>query len=709
MSNPLSLTKMAKYKIMKLIFYSWERNVVKGYLIVGGGKGGTSLLKTLSRMNKKIYAIIDRNKDAQGILEAQRLGIAYDTTYEPYLTEEVEVIIEATGNEQVYEDLLAKKKASSVLIPSTTAHIIYDLIEERQELIELISKQKNQIETIFNSTHDGMIAIDDQCKITLFNRAAEKMTGKRTEDALNNYIHDVIPTSRLHIVLQTGEMELNQEQELESGVKIISNRVPIHSQAGDIIGAVAVFRDITEVTGLTRKIIDLKDLLSLLEAIINSSNDAISVVDENGNGIMINPAYTKLIGLTEDMVIGKPAYVDISEGESMHMHVLKTGQPVRGVPLKVGSKRKDVIVNVAPVYIDGRLKGSVGIIHDTSEIKRLNADLEKAKRIIRSLEAKYAFNDIVGKSEKMLLAIKQAKQASKTTATVLLRGESGTGKELFAHAIHNNSDRHAAPFIRVNCAALSESLLESELFGYEEGAFTGAIRGGKRGLFEEASGGTIFLDEIGELTMSTQAKLLRVLQEREIVRVGSSKPIEVDVRVISATNVDLESAIVSRSFREDLYYRLNVLPIMIPPLRERSEDIEILALYLIKKINIEYGRNVEEISAEALAILKAYHWPGNVRELENIMGRSLIYMGYNEKCLLPEHLPHLGQPRNNWTNQKHSLLLENVTLESQLNAAEKAILEEVYYSNNKNKTATAKQLGISLRNLYYKMEKHQLE
>lgn len=682
---------------------------VKGYLIVGGGKGGTSLLRTLTRMNKKIVAIIDRNEDAPGIIEAKKIGIPVDYTYEPYLKEEIEVIFEATGREEVFHDLQKKKRSNTVVIPSTIAHILYDLIEERQVLIEKLTTQKHQIETIIHSTHDGMIAIDRNGKITLFNQAAAVMTGKSIEEALNQYITDVIPTSRLNVVLETGQAELNQEQELETGLRIISNRVPIRDQHGNVIGAVAVFRDMTEVVGLNRKIVDLKDLLNLLEAIIHSSNDAISVVDEHGNGLMINPAYTKLTGLTEDMVIGKPAYVDISEGESMHMHVLKTGQPVRGVPLKVGPHRKDVIVNVAPVYIDGKIKGSVGIIHDTSEIKRLTADLEKAKRLIRSLEAKYTFEDIVGNSEKLLIAKQQAVQASTTSATVLLRGESGTGKELFAHAIHNHSNRRSNQFIRINCAALSESLLESELFGYEEGAFTGAQRGGKRGLFEEASGGTIFLDEIGEMSLNTQAKLLRVLQEREVVRVGSTKPIEVDVRVIAATNVNLERAIEEKRFREDLYYRLNVLPITIPPLRERKEDIGMLALHIIRKINLEYGRSVEEISPAAIAILEEYEWPGNVRELENIIGRSLIYMGIHEKKLLPEHLPPLGEPRQQWTWQKNAPIHQNATLDEILASTEKSVIEEVYNKMGRNKTETAKCLGISLRNLYYKMEKHNIE
>src|SRR5690625_3086553 len=276
----------------------------------------------------------------------------------------------------------------------------------------------------------------------------------------------------------------------------------------------------------------------MLEAIIHSSDEAISVVDENGKGLMINPAYTRITGLTENEVIGKPATVDISEGESMHLRVLKTRRPVRGAKMKVGPSKKEVIVNVAPIIAEGKLKGSIAVIHDISEIQQLTMELKRAKQIIRNLEATYTFDDIIGTSPEMTIAIEQAKIGAKTPATVLLRGDSGTGKELFAHAIHNESDRKYNKFIRVNCAAIAESVLESELVGYEEGAFTGAKAGGKKGLFEEANKGSIFLDEIGELPLGMQAKLLRVLQEKEVIRVGGTTPIPLDVRIITATNTN---------------------------------------------------------------------------------------------------------------------------------------------------------------------------
>lgn len=456
---------------------------------------------------------------------------------------------------------------------------------------------------------------------------------------------------------------------------------------------------------LINKLSQLNEMRTLLEAIIHSSNDAISVVDENGKGLLINPAYTRLTGLQEKDIIGKPATTDIFRGESMHLQVLKTKNPVRGVKMLVGPHKKEVVVNVAPIIIDHELKGSIGIIHDMSEIRELSIQLQKAKERIRTLEAKYTFHDIVGHSRGMSLAIEQARKAAKTPATVLLRGESGTGKELFAHAIHNESDRKYTHFIRVNCAAISETLLESELFGYEEGAFSGAKRGGKKGLFEEANKGSIFLDEIGELSLHMQAKLLRVLQEREIVKVGGTKAIPVNVRIIAATNKNLEKEIEKGNFREDLYYRINRIPIHIPPLRERLEDIYSLSQRLIQKINHDYGRAVEGINIEAISILKTYHWPGNVRELENILGRAIIFMNYNEMIISPAHLPELElliPIKEQLINQIDE---KDLPLQELLNEYEKGIIQSVLHKHHGNKTKTANELGISLRNLYYKLDK----
>jgi len=583
-------------------------------------------------------------------------------------------------------------------------------LKETNEIEELknIIRKKN---VIINSTHDGLISVDEEGRIELFNDAAEKMFALDRKEVLNEKIEEVIPNTRLHVVLNTGKAELNQIQNTKE-TTIITNRVPVKDKQNNIIGAVAVFRDITEVRNLAEEITNLKEIRIMLEAIINSTQDAISVVDENGVGILINPAYTKLTGLTEEDIIGKPANVDIAEGQSMHYKVLETKKPVKGVRMKVEPNKKDVIVDAAPIIVDGELKGSVAVAHDVSEIKKLTEELDQAKQIIRQISAKYSFKDIVGSSDNMKNVINQAEKASKTPITVLLRGESGTGKELFAHAIHNNSERSNQKFIRVNCSALADNILESELFGYTEGAFTGAKKGGKKGLFEEADQGTIFLDEIGKISMKLQSKLLRVIQEKEILRVGGTRPIDINVRIIVATNINLEEAIQEGNFREDLYYRLNVFPIFIPPLRDRKEDIPALVEHIIKKFNQEYGRSVKGCSENVYKYLNDYDWPGNVRELENIIGRAIINLGLSEDIIRIEHIPDIiaGETIGEKTPKKPDLdysLKEN-SLKDIINITEKEVIKKALKETNGNRKEAAEILDIAVRSLYYKINKYNL-
>jgi PAS domain S-box-containing protein len=679
-------------------------------MIVGAGKGGTAILKILLESDMlNVTAVVDRNEDAPGILLAKKNGIRTSTNWFPILSEKMDIVIEVTGDNSVFQTLRKDKNKNTILIPGSVAYLISKLMEEKEELVWKHQNESYQHDLIFNSINDGMVVIDQNGKIILFNRRAEEMMDVKKENAVGKNVTEVIFDSRLPNILESRRIEENQEMLLENGRKIITTRIPIIEENGTLIGAFAVFKDITEIVNLAEEITDLKEIQTMLQAIIQSSDEAISVVNEMGQGILINPAYTRITGLTQDEVIGQPATADISEGESMHMKVLQTRRAVRGVAMRVGPKKREVIVNVAPVIVKGKLKGSVGVIHDMSEIKSLSRELNRARQIIRTLEAKYTFLDIIGRSEEMVLAIEQAKLGAKTPATVLLRGESGTGKELFAHAIHNESDRKYNKFIRVNCAAISESLLESELFGYEEGAFSGARRGGKTGLFEEANNGSIFLDEIGELSANTQAKLLRVLQEREILRVGGTKPVPINVRIIAATNVNLEKGIAKGTFREDLYYRLNRMPIQIPPLRNRKEEIPLLCDRLVQKINRDYGRNVEGVTDSAMEQLLKYDWPGNVRELENILGRAIIFMNYYETFIDIQHLPELKNKTEKKELATFSSDSQGKPLSEMLELYEGKIILQTLNRLNGNKTLTAKTLGLSVRNLYYKLEKYKLE
>ena len=450
-------------------------------MIIGAGKRGMAMIRIIQdSIMLDVKAVIDLKEEAPGILWAKERGIQTASDWRPFIEQKVDIIIEVTGNQEVYREIRQASGKESVLIPTSVAYMLIKLFNDKEKLISKIQKETYKYNLIFNSVDDGMVVINNDENVILLNKSAERMIGIKMEDALGKRISTIIPNGMLPRVLRTRAIESNQEVILENDLKVISTRIPIIENNGLLIGAFSVFKDISEAVHMAEQITDLKEIETKLKAIFYSSDEAISVVDEEGIGIMINPAYTRITGLTENQVIGKPATTDIAVGESVHMKVLKTRRAVRGVAMLVGPNKKEVVVNGAPVIVDGKLKGSVGIIRDVSELKNLNRELHRAKQMIRTLEAKYSFEDIIGSSEVMKIAIEQAKLAAKTPATILLRGESGTGKELFAHAIHNGSDRKFNKFIRVNCASLSETLLESELFGYEDEAFTGAKRGGKR-------------------------------------------------------------------------------------------------------------------------------------------------------------------------------------------------------------------------------------
>jgi PAS domain S-box-containing protein len=558
---------------------------------------------------------------------------------------------------------------------------------------------------ILDSMLEGVIMIDKEARILFINRAACKILHLPVKDYVGCEVVNTIPNTRLHVVVKNGTAELDRVQDA-GNTKIVTSRIPLKNENGKVVGAVAVFRDITEVQHMAEEVTDLKNIRFMLETIIESTDDAISVADENGKVKMVNKAYTKLTGYSPEEVLGKSADVDIAEGESVHMKVVKFKKPIFGHRIKVGPLKKEVIIDATPLVIDGKFSGSVAVIHDVSKIIALSRELEEANRTIRQLKAKYTFDDIIGVSRTMQVAILQAQKVAKTRATVLLRGESGTGKELFAHAIHNASSRASNSFVSVNCAALPEGILESELFGYEEGAFTGAKKGGKRGLLEEANGGTLFLDEIGKMEVKVQSRFLRFLQEMEITRLGSTKSKQLDVRIIAATNLDLEERIRDGRFIPDLYYRLNVVPIVITPLRERMEDLEPLVKHIIRKLNQEYGRAVKDVSNEVFEILKSLPWYGNVRELENFIARAMINMEIDEKIINITHLPAFEVPRKTSASIH---VPSGMTLKTALNNFEKRLIETTLKSYGGNRTKTAEALGISLRTLFYKLNQYKIK
>ena len=318
----------------------------------------------------------------------------------------------------------------------------------------------------------------------------------------------------------------------------------------------------------------------------------------------------------------------------------------------------------------------------------------------RELQAKYDFSNIIGTSKEMREVYEQVAQVASTVTTVLIRGESGTGKELVAHAIHYTSPRGNRPFVKVNCAALPESLIESELFGHEKGAFTGAVAR-KRGRFELAESGTLFLDEIGDLSPSLQVKLLRVLQEREFERVGGTETIRANVRLIAATNVDLEQAVQDGRFRSDLYYRLNVFSIYMPALRERKTDVLLLADHFLEKYSRQNGKRIRRISTPAIDMLMSYHWPGNVRELENVIERATLVCESN--VIHGYHLPPTLQ------TAEGSGTVTRASLEHAVEAYEKDLIQDALKTTRGNRARAARLLDTTERILGYKVKKYSIE
>jgi len=371
---------------------------------------------------------------------------------------------------------------------------------------------------------------------------------------------------------------------------------------------------------------------------------------------------------------------------------------------------KEIVADSSEIICEKKKIGTITVYHDVSEVARLRKELDKLNQKLRKIESKLTFKDIIGNNPTLLDTIRIAKGAAITNATIMLRGESGTGKEIFATAIHNASPRRHERFIKVNCSAIPEALLESELFGYSEGSFTGALRGGKKGLFQEAHHGTLFLDEIGDLPLSMQAKLLRVLQEKEITPIGSFDSIKVDVRIICATNKSLENMIDQGLYREDLYYRLNVFPLHLPPLRERVDDIEAIVQYMLNQYNELYSRHVEQIDEKAVEFLKHQPWKGNVRELENIISRALIQMTESETLLQKSDLI-LALSKGNTSGNAccpigtQIVFSGKVKLKDALDVAERNCILSAIERNNGDKNTAAYELGIPLRTLYYKCNK----
>ena len=447
------------------------------------------------------------------------------------------------------------------------------------------------------------------------------------------------------------------------------------------------------------------DEASLLETMLAAPDELIVVVNQNGYIENMSQAYGDFLGIQVQNAVGRHV-TEVIENTRMDI-VVKTGVPETGETQDIHGEK--MIATRIPIRKNGMVIGAYGrvLVRNTRELHMLHdklssieMELNMYKRTFEKINtAKYTVDDIIGDCSIMQDLKDSVRKVAKTNSNVLIMGESGTGKELFAHSIHAGSMRRKAPFVCVNCGSIPEQLIESELFGYEEGAFTGARKGGKIGLFPAAHGGTIFLDEIGELPLSMQVRLLRVLQDREIQRVGSNVREKVNVRVVAATNRNLYQMVKKGEFRSDLYYRLNVVTLHLPLLRERKEDLPLLIQMILSKISKKESLGAIEISREAMDHLLRYDWPGNVRELENVLERAINFTDAGEKIKaknLPERITGSMVSR---TVMPLKELMENT---------EKDAIKDALLRCRNCKAKAANELGISRTTLYEKMMKYEI-
>ena len=446
---------------------------------------------------------------------------------------------------------------------------------------------------------------------------------------------------------------------------------------------------------------DYKDILESIE-------QGVLICDKESRIEYFNKSYSDFIGKKLEEVKGK-VLTDVRPGAAAPT-VLKTGKAIQSIHrIEDG---EDYFADIYPIKEGKKIVGTVSVVtyldraqYLRNKIGELEQEEERLKvRMNLTNGTQYTFDDIVGTSPVILATVDLAQRIANFDANVLLQGESGCGKELFAQAIHNASDRRSEPFVAINCAAISKTMLESELFGYEEGAFTGAKKGGKIGLLEAAEGGSIFLDEISEMDFDLQAKLLRVLQEKKMRRIGGINEIDVNVRVISACNIDLQQYIADKKFRSDLYYRIAVAPIIVPPLRERWDDIPALARQFLNNAEIQNKRRYK-ISEGAKRLLMNYEWPGNIRELRNIIEYSAIMATdgeIDEDCMPPSIRGVADSPDKLYqVSAVDDRLLAERVREFERDEINKTL--SMYGDSTEGKRATAKHLGISLSSLYSKL------
>lgn len=654
--------------------------------------------------DRTLLGVMTRSIMYRAILQ----DVPLDASIKPYIRRDAITLTDVTPYEQVVEMVQQSDVGTGIVVDQenhveglfTKTDLIFYLLKSSTVLRE-------QLETLLGSIDLGILMIDHEGEIMYANASFCHLL-KQSSDLTGKLAHQLLPNIGWQNILV--ETDLPAPQNILVGEQQLLVQFSRFSTLLNQQGIIAVFQELTQLETIAHELKTVRNLHQLLDTVLEHAYDGIVMIDSAGKINFLSQVMCELFGISQETAIGKP--VEQVFPTFQLASVLQTGIAEMSEVLEINGIQ--YLIHRIPIQSDKTIVGAIGkvMFRQLKEVREVAKRLDQLEsevayykeQLKKHTSTKFTWDHIISNNQQIERLKRIANQAAKGQSTIMLRGDSGTGKELFAHAIHASSNRKTGPFITINCAAIPDQLLESELFGYESGAFTGADRAGKRGKFDLANGGTLFLDEIGDMSPHLQAKLLRVLQEKEFYRVGGSERIEVDVRIIAATHKPLEALVEGGQFRQDLYYRLHVISLEIPPLRERTEDILLIANHFIQELNTQMGTSILGLSPDVEKQLTSYSWPGNIRELRNVIERAMTFAEHGK--IQVEDLPDSISKQTKKSMPEISDPVLSMKVKQQ--ESEKEMILNVLSQQNGNRSLAAKALGMSRSTFYEKCKKYQL-
>ena len=656
--------------------------------------------------------VVDSEDNLVGVFPRKRLfralleGATLEEKVKNYMVDRpVFVTTDRTYDEYSLVVRVTKSRVDSVVVLDQQGKVagMIGTAEYLRASLDVILSASVMLESLFTVNYEGIVITDASGRILRMNPVAEAMVGQSQSKMIGQTLKDMVPDLEI-----SNEKVLGQRKTIGQ-LPVIVNQLPI-VENDKIIGRSFAFLDISDMEKMARELEMVKNLQNTVSGVLNAASDGVFVSDTEGTIKYVNERACQLVSQECDKIIGTNIK-NMFQNEKFHQ-IIESGIPevdsydiygkqfiVSHVPFKsTGEDEEEITGMVSTAYLnDNMITEEIARkwLYLNQQLQYYKDELEKRAGGVSRFDQMVSYNPVFQEIKK------EARFIARSTSTVLLTGESGVGKDMFARGLHEASSRAKGPFIKVNCVSIPESLFESELFGYAPGSFTGALKSGKSGYFERANNGTIFLDEIGDMPLSIQVKLLQVLQEKEFTRVGGTEKQQVDVRIIAATNRDLREAISNKTFREDLFYRLNVIEFHLPPLRNRPEDVIPLAQAFVEKYNDILGSRVTGIQESAQMALQQYDWPGNIRELENAIERAANYVWEGEIGI--DNLP--SQIRKGPVSTQERM----PSYQGAMMDAERTLLLKTLEKTGGNKSAAARLLNMSRSTFYEKLAKYDIK